>query len=151
MSGPLITAQRRLPAVKRQTAAMDLAVAVARSTGYLSGMDSGFGRGLVALIIVALLSLGSVVHGAMAADMAPSIAVASAAALAPHDCDACGGDEAMSGVVCYGVCTSSAAVLSDMAPVKIGLAGLSSARIAASQTSWRAAPDPYPPRSVVLS
>lgn len=114
-------------------------------------MDAGFGRRLVALIIVALLSLGSVVQSAMAADMAPSVAASSAAAPNPHDCDACGGDQAMAEVVCYGVCTSSAVVLPNAGPVSPGLAGLPSASIAVHQTSWRAAPDPYPPRFVVLS
>ena len=104
---------------------------------------------VVAWMLVLALSLGSVAQSLMAAEMSPTVA-AGAVTVPLEDCEDCGGDGAMAEVVCYGVCSGSG-VLPKPLPVNLGLLPHSEAFIADSQASWRAAPDPFPPRSHVLS
>lgn len=103
---------------------------------------------LVAWMLVLALSLGSVAQSVMAAEMSPTIA-AGAVTVPIEDCEACG-DGAMAEVVCYGVCSSSAALPAPFL-VKMGLLPQFDPFVAASLASWRANPDPFPPRSHVLS
>lgn len=104
---------------------------------------------IVALMVVLAFSLGSVAQSAMAAEMSPTIAAGSDS-IPPEDCDACGGDAAMTNMNCSAVCSTSATVASP-ALVKRGLVPQFATFVAADQASWRANPDPFPPRSHVLS
>ena len=113
------------------------------------GMRFRLANLLVAMILVLALSLGSVAQIAMAAELSPSIAAPSVT-VQLEDCDACGGDAAMADVDCYAVCTSSAALASPL-PAKTAVSLRFDAFITPSQASWRANPDPFPPRSHVLS
>lgn len=109
------------------------------------------GRRLIALLIALLLSVGVVAHGAVAADMGAKMLTAAVVEMPmSQDCDACG-DEGMPEAICYGVCNSSVAVLPHLVPARVIALGQSNSPLAPAQTSWRAAPDPSPPKPVVLS
>ena len=104
---------------------------------------------LVAWMLVLALSLGSVAQSAMAAEMMPTGA-AGAVSVPLADCDDCGGDAATPEVVCYAICTSAVALPSPIL-VKVGPLPKFETFVAVSQASWHANPDPFPPRSHVLS
>lgn len=110
------------------------------------------GRRLIALLTVLLLSLGSVGHGAVVGDMNAKMMTAAAVGMPmSQDCDACGGDGGMPDAVCYSACNGSVAVLSHPMPVKAVALGQSEGSLATSQISWPSAPDPSPPKPVILS
>lgn len=109
------------------------------------------GRRLVVLLVIMLLILGSAAQSIMAADMDMAMPGASSSMEVPHHCDACGDDEAMPELVCHSSCGSSVAVLTNSIAPNLGLPSQLNASVAAGGTSWRTTPDPYPPRSVVLS
>lgn len=126
-------------------------VAATRASGYFVRMHLRADRRFIALLTVMLLSLGLAAQGVMAADMGAKVTAASAGAPSSQNCDACGGDERMPEVVCYGVCSNSTTVLPHPAPVNMVALGQSNSRIGPAQTSQRAAPDPYPPKPTVLN
>lgn len=114
-------------------------------------MHRCIGRRFVVLLVIMLLSLGSVAQSVMAAGMDMSTPGASADPEVPHQRDACGGGEAIPELVCHSSCSSSVAVLTDSIATNFGVPRELDASIAAGETTWRATPDPYPPRFVVLS
>ena len=128
---------------------MPRSIAAGHAKGYLAHMRFRLANLIVALMVVLALSVGSVVQSAMAAEMSPTIA-AGFDTIPPEDCDACGGDAAMTDLNCSAVCSSSATLASPLL-VERGLALQFATFIAADQASWRANPDPFPPRSHVLS
>lgn len=110
------------------------------------------GRRLIALLTALLLSLGAVGHGAVAGDMnAKMMTAVSVETPMSHDCDACGGSDAMPDAVCYGACNGSVAVLFEAVPAKAVALGHPEGSLATSQISRPTAPDPSPPKSIVLS
>lgn len=103
---------------------------------------------LIALMLVVALGLGSVAQSAMAAEMGPSLAAE--LTVPPDECDECGGDATMGDVICYAVCNSAASP-SSPSLAAIGRLPQFETPIVRSQASWRTLPDPFPPKSHVLS
>lgn len=130
-------------------AAMPWSIAAGHAKGYLARMRFRLASWIVALMVVLALSLGSVAQSVMAAEMSPTIAAGSDS-IPPEDCDACGSDAAMTDLNCSAACSSSATLASPLL-VNRGLVPQFATFVAADQASWRANPDPFPPRSHVLS
>lgn len=109
------------------------------------------GRCLIALLTVLLLTLGVVGHGALAGDMNAKMMTAAAVDMPmAQDRDACGYDS-MPDAVCYSVCNGSVAVLSHPMPTKAVALTQSERSLATSPISRSTAPDPSPPKPVILS
>lgn len=107
---------------------------------------------LIALWAALLLSLGAAMHGAVTADPgARGFTVAAIEMTMSHDCDACGGNGGTPEKECYGVCSNPIDVLSHSAPLRVLALGSALSAPAEIQTSRSVAPDPSPPKPVVLS
>lgn len=113
-----------------------------------------------AVVLALALSLGLVTHSvpgstsyAKAADMTASMSMDMAADIpATGDCNGCaGGEKGLMPTACYVFCSS--AVGSSLLPVQLEAVLLAAllAREAVIGTGYIGAPDPYPPKPIVLS
>ena len=108
-------------------------------------------RRLVAFLLLLFLGVSFVAQGAMAADMRVSMAPTSMDMPASQYCDDCGGEEGMPERTCSAVCGSLTAILPQSIPAATAQCGQSSPHAAVAQISLPSAPEPYPPKSLILS
>lgn len=111
-------------------------------------------RRWLALCAVVALSLGLVAHGFAAAGMGTKMAAAAAGEMSSPSggCDDCsGGDDGMAPAGCFAACAGTVAVLPSVASIK--MVGIEAAAPIAVRSSLGhgGPPDPFPPRSSVLS
>jgi hypothetical protein len=108
-----------------------------------------------ALCAILALSLGLVAHGVAAAQMdAKMMTAAAAGEMSPSSggCDGCGsGDDGMSAIGCFALCGGTVAVLPSVAPLTFIAVERTTPRTVRSDPGRVGPPDPYPPRSSVLS
>lgn len=109
-------------------------------------------RRICALAVVFAFAVSLAAHGVMAGEMGTKVLTSAAVAesssgLSSNGCDGCGSSDGLGLIsICFGLCTGSAAIMAEGAPIEPVAQtsfGRSTARIAVGEAR---APDPSPPR-----
>lgn len=134
---------------------MMVAIAVCVQNDYSLNMRFHVLRRWFGLCAILALSLGLVAHSVAAAQMdAKMMTAAAAGEMSPSSggCDGCGGgDGGMPAIGCFALCGGTVAVLPIVAPLKTVAVEQPSPVAVRSDPGRVGPPDPYPPRSSVLS
>ena len=107
-------------------------------------------RCISALLLVLALVVGSVTQGVQASDMALKMATATMDMPMPGGCNGCSGDDPGMLAACSAVC-GIAAVLPLVPTVAGAISVAPPAARAISVAGLHGPPDPYPPKSSILS
>ena len=111
-------------------------------------------RHLVSLLVALMLALGAGAHGAQAASTGGKMEASAPMAMpAFGSCQDCGGDDerGMAMDACFALCAGTIALPTGFVAAVDPVAERLTATVAAAGIGHFGPPDPFPPRSIVLS